>query len=286
MTISIKNLIKKYKEKTALAGISFTVSSGETLGLLGPNGAGKTTLLMTLAGLRYPTTGEVIIGETVVSPRTRTNILRNIGIVFQENSLDLEKTIYDNLLLHCTFFSLPESWIEDRLEEFTLLHLKDRIVSTLSGGERRRVEIAKVLLHKPKILLLDEPSLGLDVVMRNQVWEEIHKLKDVTVIIASNNLHEIERLCDRVIIINKGEVHYDEKIDNQTKELVVTCDTSLSEHLLQQYSYTQRKNQYFIKIKDQDAMIHLIANLKESRIVSLSYGHHLENRYLEIVGEQ
>ena len=224
--ISIQNLTKRYapakgesEGKLALKGVSFDVPQGGIFGLLGPNGAGKSTLINILAGLVTRTSGSAEIWgfDTVKNPR---NAKRAIGIVPQEIVFDPFFTPFEVLENQGGFYGIPAS--ERRSEELLkAVHLwdkRDAYARTLSGGMKRRLLIAKAMVHSPPILVLDEPTAGVDVELRRQLWELVTELNQqgVTVVLTTHYLEEAEQLCDRIAIINHGELI----ADKPTRELV------------------------------------------------------------------
>jgi ABC-2 type transport system ATP-binding protein len=210
--IEIKNLTKRFGELTAVDDISLQIKEGERFGLLGPNGAGKTTTISMLVTMRKPTSGHATVnGFDVVKDADGTR--RSIGIVFQDPSLDEELTAYENLELHAAMYGIAGRDREPRIREvMETVELSDRLrdlVKTFSGGMRRRLEIARGLLHYPKILFLDEPTIGLDPQTRKHVWDYIKKLKDehgITVVMTTHYMEEADSLCDRIAIIDHGKI--------------------------------------------------------------------------------
>lgn len=210
--IETNKLIKRYDKITAVAGINLKVKEGEIFGLLGPNGAGKTTTLSMLATLVKPTSGTAIVnGYDVVGQSG--NVRKSIGMVFQDPSSDDVLSGRDNLYLHALLYGVNTRDINKKIDAvLALVDLKDRqneIVKKYSGGMRRRLELARGLLHQPKILFLDEPTLGLDPQTREHMWEYIKRLvreKHVTIIITTHYMEEADLLCDRVAIIDHGKI--------------------------------------------------------------------------------
>ncbi|MCX6707172.1 MAG: ATP-binding cassette domain-containing protein [Candidatus Woesearchaeota archaeon] len=210
--IDIKDLVKKYGELTAVNGISLKIRRGEIFGLLGPNGAGKTTTLMMLSTLLKPTSGRATVnGFDVVSQPAR--VRESIGMVFQDPSSDELLTGYENLKLHALMYDVPmnmiDSKIDDILKLVDLIDRKNDIVKRYSGGMRRRMEIARGLLHNPAILFLDEPTIGLDPQTREHIWDYIKNLAknmNMTIILTTHYMEEAERLCDRIAIIDNGKI--------------------------------------------------------------------------------
>lgn len=210
--IEIKNLTKKYNGLTAVLDLNLEVQEGEIFGLLGPNGAGKTTTLMMLTTLVKPTSGTATVGgfDIVKNP---ADVRRAIGIIFQDPSSDEILTGYENLKLHGMLYGMPAKLREERIKEvLELVELTERkndLVKKYSGGMRRRLEMARGLMHHPKILFLDEPTLGLDPQTREHIWKYVddlvHKEK-ITVIITTHYMDEADKLCDRLAIIDHGKI--------------------------------------------------------------------------------
>jgi ABC-2 type transport system ATP-binding protein len=205
-------LTKRYGDLLAVDALNVTIDEGEIFGLLGPNGAGKTTTLSMLATLLKPTFGTARVNGYDVR-EDPANVRRSIGIVFQDPSSDDVLTGWENLYLHTLMFGVPKDERRQRIEHVLgLMDLKDRandIVKKYSGGMRRRLELARGLLHNPRILFLDEPTLGLDPQTREHIWayiENLVKVENVTVIITTHYMDEADRLCDRVAIIDHGQV--------------------------------------------------------------------------------
>jgi ABC-2 type transport system ATP-binding protein len=196
----------------ALRGISFDVADGEIFGLLGPNGAGKTTTFGILTTTVHPTSGRAFVaGHDVIS--SPLGVRRAIGVAFQDSVLDNEFSGRDNLRLHARLWKLPRRDTDARIDELlAVMELQDRAddgVRTYSGGMRRRLEIARALLSRPRVLLLDEPTVGLDPAVRDEIWSLIRRLRreaGVTVVLSTHYLEEAEDVCDRVGIINRGEL--------------------------------------------------------------------------------
>ena len=209
--IAITELTHRYGDRVALNNVSLTVQRGEIFGLLGPNGGGKTTLFRILSTLLPPQTGQVrVLDSDVVAQRNA--VRRQIGVVFQSPSLDKKLTVLENLRHHGHIFGLRGEPLRQRITEllqrFGLADRANELTETLSGGLRRRVEIARGLLHKPTVLLLDEPSTGLDPRVRREVGDYLVELRDrdgVTVLVTTHIMEEAER-CDRLAILDRGQV--------------------------------------------------------------------------------
>jgi ABC-2 type transport system ATP-binding protein len=212
LIVELRSLRKKFGDIVAVDGISFTIEEGEVFGLLGPNGAGKTTTLHMLATLLKPSGGSATVnGYDIVKEPAR--VRESIGMVFQEPSSDDLLTGYENLKLHALLYGVPAVVREHRIiEVLNLVDLwdrKDDLVKHYSGGMRRRLEIARGLLHRPKVLFLDEPTLGLDLQTREHIWEYIERLvseRNLSVILTTHYMDEADRLCDRIAIVDHGKV--------------------------------------------------------------------------------
>ena len=210
--ISTRRLVKKYGDHIAVDDLTLDINENEVFGLLGSNGAGKTTTIHILATLLKPTSGSACVnGYDVVSEPAK--VRSSIGIVFQAPSSDDMLTGYENLQLHSMLYGVPRHTREQRIDEvLTLVGLNERKhdqVKTYSGGMRRRLEIARGLLHKPKVMFLDEPTLGLDPASRETMWRYIqHLVKEekMTVILTTHYMEEADMLCDRIAIIDKGRI--------------------------------------------------------------------------------
>ena len=210
--IRIRSLVKKYSNLTAVDDLTLDINENEVFGLLGSNGAGKTTTIHMLATLLKPTSGTATVnGYDIVSQPAR--VRASIGIVFQAPSSDDILTGYENLHLHSMLYSVPRyarrNRIEEVLELVGLTERKHDQVKTYSGGMRRRLEIARGLLHKPKVMFLDEPTLGLDPASRESMWKYVQRLvkeEKVTIILTTHYMEEADMLCDRIGIIDKGKI--------------------------------------------------------------------------------
>jgi ABC-2 type transport system ATP-binding protein len=209
--ISVRDIVHRYHDRTALHGVSFDVHPAELFGLLGPNGSGKTTLFRILSTLMVPTSGSAtIVGFDAV--RQPASLRRHIGVVFQAQSVDPKLTAYENLWHQGHLYGLRGGDLKRRIEEILtrvglLERAKDR-VETFSGGMQRRIELAKGLLHHPEVLLLDEPTTGLDPGARHDLWQYLQILRDqerVSVIVTTHLMEEAER-CDRLAILNEGKL--------------------------------------------------------------------------------
>jgi len=206
LSVEVEGLTHRYGERLALDGVSFTVRSGEIFALVGPNGGGKTTLFKILSTALTPSSGTARVAGIDVRDGA---VRRRIGVVFQSPSLDGKLTVGENLLHHGHLYGLSGGELRKRSDEelarFGLADRKAERVEKLSGGLQRRVELAKSLLHRPEVLLLDEPSTGLDPGARRDLWDALRSLKGVTVLLTTHLLEEAER-CDRLAILHKGRI--------------------------------------------------------------------------------
>ena len=210
-SIEVKNFTKKFGDFVAVDNISFEVEEGSIFGFLGPNGAGKSTTINTLCTIQEKTSGDMKINGLDVSTQM-AQVRNNIGIVFQDPTLDEKLTIEENLKLHCDFYNVPKKEVKSRIDfVLDLVDLEQRrhsLVKNLSGGMKRRAEIARGLVHFPKVLFLDEPTTGLDPQTRSNVWEYIYKLqkeKKITIFLTTHYMEEAE-ICNKIAIIDKGKI--------------------------------------------------------------------------------
>jgi ABC-2 type transport system ATP-binding protein len=209
--ISVVDLKKRYDDFEAVKGVSFEVGAAEVFGFLGPNGAGKSTTINMLCTLTKPTSGEGrVAGHDIV--KERDDVRRNIGLVFQDPTLDGYLTAAQNLKLHAELYGVPSELVAPRMEQVMrmvgLWDRKDGVVGTFSGGMRRRLEIARGLMHSPRVLFLDEPTIGLDPQTRRSIWDYIRELQEreeITIFMTTHYMDEAE-WCDRIAIMDKGEI--------------------------------------------------------------------------------
>ncbi len=209
--VAVDGLVKRYGDFEAVRGIDLSVASGEIFGFLGPNGAGKSTTISMLCTLATPTAGSArVAGFDVV--KERGEVRRNIGLVFQDSTLDLYLTAERNLRLHAELYGIPRAAVEPRLRQVLdmvgLWDRRDSKVRTFSGGMRRRLEIARGLMHSPRVLFLDEPTVGLDPQTRSSIWKYIRQLKaaeDITIFMTTHYMDEAE-FCDRIAIMDHGRI--------------------------------------------------------------------------------
>ncbi|XMB86169.1 ABC transporter ATP-binding protein [Mycoplasmatota bacterium WC44] len=209
--IEVKNLFKKYDDLEAVKGISFDVKEGDFFAFLGPNGAGKSTTINILCTLLDYDSGEIIIDDVILG-NDDNSIRKKVGVVFQENMLDRRLSIRQNLDIRGSFYGLDKTSLTKRIIEITdLLNMDDFIdqrYGTLSGGQRRRADIARALINTPRILILDEPTTGLDPKTRSEVWNIIEKLRNdgkITIFLTTHYMEETSA-ADKVVIINEGKI--------------------------------------------------------------------------------
>ncbi|GBE54194.1 daunorubicin/doxorubicin resistance ATP-binding protein DrrA [archaeon BMS3Bbin15] len=212
LTIKVENLTKEFNGVRAVDSISFNVNDAELFGILGPNGAGKTTTINMLTTLLKPTSGYVEVAGYDIS-NNKDEVRRHIGVVFQEPSLDINLTGKENLEFHAMMYKMDKDEREKRIKEvLELVELTEKanvLVENYSGGMKRRLELARGFIHKPKVLFLDEPTLGLDTQTRRHIWDYIKKLNregNVTIILTTHYMDEADYLCDRVAIIDNGKI--------------------------------------------------------------------------------
>jgi ABC-2 type transport system ATP-binding protein len=209
--VQVTDLVKRYGELEAVRGINFAVEPGETFGFLGPNGAGKSTTIKILCTLTDPTSGSARVAGYDVK-KQRDTVRRNIGLVFQDTTLDSYLTGEQNLRFHADLYGVPRAQVDARMKMvLDMVNLWDRrqsVAGTYSGGMKRRLEIARGLLHAPRVLFLDEPTVGLDPQTRTSIWEYINDLKrreDITIFLTTHYMDEAEH-CDRIAIIDGGQI--------------------------------------------------------------------------------
>mgnify|MGYP006269181483 CR=1 FL=1 len=212
LAIDVRQLVKTFGDFTAVKGISFGVEEGEVFGLLGPNGAGKSTLIRMMTTLLPPTSGTALIGGYDIV-RQQNDVRQVIGVIPQAMTSDMELSVEENLIIYAKLYGVPrqkrQRLIDELLTAVELTQWANKPVKNLSGGMRRRVEIARGLVHEPRIFFLDEPTTGLDPVSRVHVWEMLKRIKQersLTVLITTHYMDEADRLCDHIAIVDHGEL--------------------------------------------------------------------------------
>lgn len=296
--IEVKNFTKKYANFTAVNDISFSVEEGTIFAFLGPNGAGKSTTINTLCTIFDKTEGTMLIdGYDIVKQKDK--VRSSIGVVFQESTLDVKMTLEENLKMHCNFYDVPKDKINERIDYvLTVVDLqewKKKIVGTLSGGMKRRVEIARSLLHTPKVLFLDEPTTGLDPQTRSHMWDYIVKLQKengMTIFLTTHYMDEAE-VCEKIAIMDNGKIvaidspHNLKERYTDDKAYITTKDSDKLEKLLSnmELSFVKKDEIYNISI---DKIEDLLAILEEHREYILDMEMKkgtLNDVFLEITGK-
>lgn len=275
-SIEVRNFSKKFGDFTAVDDISFSVEEGSIFAFLGPNGAGKSTTINTLCTIQDKTAGELIINGYNVSQQ-KDKVRNDIGIVFQESTLDDKLTIEENLRLHCDFYNVPKKEVNERMNfVLNLVDLENRRktpVKNLSGGMKRRAEIARGLVHFPKVLFLDEPTTGLDPQTRANVWEYIYRLqkeKNITIFLTTHYMEEAE-ICNKVAIIDKGEIVAHDTPYNLKKQFTSTkmkIETNQTDQLVSELSarnlrYKLSDGRVIVSVNDTDQILGVLSANKE-----------------------
>lgn len=296
--IEVRNFIKKYDKFTAVDNISFDVEEGSVFAFLGPNGAGKSTTINTLCTIFEKTSGTLLIDGKDVS--NDKNEVRNvIGVVFQDPTLDNKMTILENLVMHCRFYNVPKHETMERinfvLNIVDLLDWKKAMVSSLSGGMKRRVEIARSLLHYPKVLFLDEPTTGLDPQTRAHIWDYIVKLqkeKNITIFLTTHYMDEAE-ICNKVAIMDNGRIvaidtPYSLKQKyTKDKAYISTTNEQELEELLNKagFVYSKKTGYYSVEVRSLPELMEILS-LQKSNITDLEIKKGtLNDVFLEITGK-
>ena len=267
-SIETKSLVKSFGDVIAVNDVSFSVESGEIFGFLGPNGAGKSTTMMILTTLLKPTSGQALISGFDVTENPK-KVRENIGYVQQETTVDEYLTGRENLLLQAKLNHIPSNEINSRIDEvLDLIELSDKqneSVVTYSGGMRKRLDIAGGLLHRPKVLFLDEPTVGLDIQTRRKIWtyiKKIHKEFEMTIFLTTHYMEEADQLCDRIGIIDSGKIQVIDSPENMKKAMgneVITIhveDISASDSFLARL----KELEYVKNIKKDNLKITLFAS--------------------------
>jgi ABC-2 type transport system ATP-binding protein len=262
--IEVNKITKRFGEFTAVDGVSFDVQEGEVFGLLGPNGAGKTTLIRMLTTLTPPSAGDARVGGYDVI-RDADGVRNAIGVIPQALTSDPELTARENMIFHAKIYGVPtrdrDDLIDRLLVSVDLEKFANSLVGSFSGGMRRRLEIARGLVHSPRILFLDEPTTGLDPVSRTNVWEMIRKLKaqqQLTILLTTHYMDEADRLCDRIAIVDHGKLA---ALDTPThlKDSVPGTDVVEAEFSGEPAGWLDelRKLPAAVDVKDQNGVVHI-----------------------------
>lgn len=297
--IEVTNFTKKYGDFAAVDNISFNVEEGSIFAFLGPNGAGKSTTINTLCTIINKTEGSLEINGNEVSEH-KDKVRNEIGIVFQESTLDSKLTIEENLKFHCEFYRVPKSEVKDRIDfVLDLVNLEDwrkAPVNSLSGGMKRRVEIARGLVHYPKVLFLDEPTTGLDPQTRANIWDYIYKLqkqKNITIFLTTHYMDEAE-ICDKVAIMDHGKIVAFDTPYNLKKQYTsnVTRIKTSDEKMLQQFltnnsiKYKLTDGLFKIYTTDLDIILEIAAVFKTSITDFETTKGTLNDVFLTITGKE
>ncbi|MGB9735719.1 MAG: ATP-binding cassette domain-containing protein [bacterium] len=296
--IEVKELYKIYDGIKAVNGISFEVGYGELFGFLGPNGAGKTTTISILCTLLKPTAGRAYVAGFDVN-RESEKIRKHIGLVFQETTLDNELTTFENLLFHAYLYGIQRAEAIKRIDELLsmidLQNKKHQLIKHLSGGMKRRVELIRGLLHKPRVLFLDEPTIGLDPQTRANVWKFIKNMKSkegTTIFVTTHYIEEASDF-DRIAIIDHGRivaVGNPNKLLSEMSRATVTFSTTdkASGDILIQHGMSRLNNEdYEIKIDDPDLFLKQILNLSGLQIKDVKIKKpELEELYIALTGSE
>jgi ABC-2 type transport system ATP-binding protein len=299
--IQVEHLVKKFKDIIAVNDVSFEVEEGEIFGFLGPNGAGKTTTINILCTLLKPTSGQAILNGFNVTTQ-QNQVRQSIGLVFQDPSLDEYISAMENLQFHASIYNVPSKLIRNRIEEslkmVELWERRNSMVKTFSGGMKRRLELARGLLHQPKVLFLDEPTLGLDPQTRNRIWEYILRLrqeKKMTIFMTTHYMDEAEN-ADRIAIIDQGRIvalDTPASLKQQTAgdiiELKTTNDEVALAELKQRYQIDARHDGggLSFEIANGDQFIPVLVSGLSVKISSISlHRPTLDDVFLKLTGRQ
>jgi ABC-2 type transport system ATP-binding protein len=299
--IQVENLVKKYGQLAAVNDISFNVESGEIFGFLGPNGAGKTTTINILCTLARPTSGKATLnGFDVV--RQQNRVRQSIGLVFQESSLDDRLTGMHNLRFHAMVYNIPKSARDERIEQVLrmvdLWDKRNNFVRTYSGGMKRRLELARGLLHYPKVLFLDEPTLGLDPQTRNYIWEyilDLRRREGTTIFLTTHYMDEAEK-ANRIAIIDHGKLvamDTPAKLKHMVARDIVTVKTEdndkASENIRTRYRTEVRQDgdTLVFDVDNGEEFLPVFINESGIKVTSISLRHPtLEDVFLKITGHE
>jgi ABC-2 type transport system ATP-binding protein len=269
--ITTNDLTKKFNSLTAVDHVSFSVKKGEIFGFLGPNGAGKTTTIKMLTTLLYPTEGSAKISNFDII-KNRDEVRQNIGVVFQEPALDTELTGRENLDFHAMMYSLSKDNRKQRIDAVLKLvdleEKRDVLVKNYSGGMKRRLEIARGLMHFPTVLFLDEPTLGLDAQTRRAIWAYIKKMnkeENTTIFLTTHYMDEAEYLCDHVGIIDRGKILVIDSVEN-LKNSVGNDVITLSCSSIKKFSEKLEKETWINNVKQHDSFLTLGVEKGEEKI--------------------
>jgi ABC-2 type transport system ATP-binding protein len=298
-SIEVEHFTKKFGDFFAVSDISFAVEEGSIFAFLGPNGAGKSTTINTLCTIQDKTGGELRINGNDVT-KQKTKVRKDIGIVFQESTLDGKLTVNENLRLHCDFYKVPKAEVNERigfvLDLVDIKEWKNAPVDSLSGGLKRRTEIARGLVHFPKVLFLDEPTTGLDPQTRANVWDYIAKLqkqKNITIFLTTHYMDEAE-ICNKVAIIDHGKIVAHDTPYNLKKRYtsttmkIKTSDQALLAGYCTEHALKTRIDEGGVTIysTDVNAVLEIVSTFKNSiRDIEINKGT-LNDVFIAITGKE
>jgi len=297
--IEVRNFTKKYGAFAAVNDISFSVEEGSIFAFLGPNGAGKSTTINTLCTIFEKTAGTLLIDGKDVSTQ-KNEVRKTIGVVFQESTLDTKMSVEENLRMHCVFYSVPKGQVEDRirfvLKLVDLAEWRKKSVASLSGGMKRRVEIARGLMHYPKVLFLDEPTTGLDPQTRAHIWEyivQLQKEKGITIFLTTHYMDEAE-ICSQVAVIDGGVIVADDspfslkKRYTKDRAYITTRNPEALEELLTTYKVSFQKKPAFYRVDaDDTALLLQVLSAQKDCVTDLEIRKGtLNDVFLEITGKE
>ncbi|SDJ57265.1 ABC transporter ATP-binding protein [Salimicrobium halophilum] len=282
--INVENVSKQYGSIQALENIDFQIEEGTCFGLVGPNGAGKSTLMKILSGILLDFEGDIQVNEWKVS-KDRSKIKQQLGYIPQEICLEETLTAYDNLMLFGTLYGLKKKELHKRidevLEQIGLVHRAKNKVVTFSGGMKRRLNIGCALLHNPSIIIMDEPTVGIDPQSRNSIFSIIHQLKEAgsTIIYSSHYMEEVEQLCDSIGLIDKGELvefgRMEALLDKYAKPSLFISGQDVEPEMLQNFGKVEKKGNGYLLNSDEPLL-----TLRD--LVTYCDEHNLEPHRLEL----
>ena len=297
--IEVQNFTKRYGKFTAVKNINFSVDEGSIFAFLGPNGAGKSTTINTLCTIFDKTEGSLTIDGKDVAIQ-KNEVRSAIGVVFQDSTLDSKMTVDENLKMHCVFYKVPKSEIEERIKFVLtlvdLLQWRRKTVSSLSGGMKRRVEIARGLIHYPKVLFLDEPTAGLDPQTRAHVWEYVLRLqkeKNITIFLTTHYMDEAE-ICDKVAVMDHGMIIAHDTPFNLKKQYtkdrayITAKDPAALEQFFnsRNIQYTKKENFHRVDVGETSEFLNVLSECRNKiSDIEIRKGT-LNDVFLEITGRE
>lgn len=297
--IEVRDFVKRYGKFTAVNNVSFEVEEGSIFAFLGPNGAGKSTTINTLCTIFDKTAGTLLIDGKDVSHQ-KDEVRSVIGVVFQEPTLDNKMTVLENLVMHCHFYGISKNEASERIQFalnlVDLLDWKKAMVSSLSGGMKRRVEIARSLLHYPKVLFLDEPTTGLDPQTRAHIWNYIVKLqkeKNITIFLTTHYMDEAE-ICSKVAIMDAGKIvamdtpfRLKQQYTKDRAYITTSNDKKLEELLnKEEFVYKKKTDYYSVEVHSLPKLMEILSEQKENITELEIKKGTLNDVFLEITGKE